>query len=182
MKASKYGRKRLLRGGDRLKNLVIKAQRNDAEAFIRLMELNKESMYKIARSYLHCDADVADAMQDTILDCFEKIQTLQKPAYFKTWMIRILINNCNDIIRKAKKLQLYGDYREVEMEAHAEDLTAFLELLETIDEKYRTILILYYVEGYKIKEIAEILEMKESTVNSRLQRSRTMLERELKNA
>lgn len=165
-----------------MKNLVIKAQRNDAEAFIQLIEMNKESMYKIARSYLKCDADVADAMQDTILDCFEKIHTLQKPQYFKTWMIRILINNCNDIIRKGKMLPLFEDYKDIELEAHTEDLTEFLELLDSIDEKYRTVLILYYVEGYKIREIAQILELNENTVSSRLRRSRMILKRELKNA
>lgn len=164
-----------------MRSLVKKAQQQDAEAFIQLMEMHKESMYKIAHSYLKRDADIADAMQETILDCFEKIQTLKDPNYFKTWLIRILINNCNDIIRKESKVCLLEHYEGLEIEAVAEDLTEFRELLNSIDEKYRTILILYYVEGYKIREIAGLLDMNESTVNSRLRRSRMMLKKELHN-
>jgi len=164
-----------------LRSLVKKAQQQDAEAFIQLMEMHKESMYKIAHSYLKRDADIADAMQETILDCFEKIQTLKNPNYFKTWLIRILINNCNDIIRKESKVCLLEHYEGLEIEAVAEDLTEFRELLNSLDEKYRTILILYYVEGYRIREIAGLLDMNESTVNSRLRRSRMMLKKELHN-
>ena len=164
-----------------MRSLVKKAQQQDAEAFIQLMEMHKESMYKIAHSYLKRDADIADAMQETILDCFEKIQTLKDPNYFKTWLIRILINNCNDIIRKESKVCLLEHYEGLEIEAVAEDLTEFRELLNSIDEKYRTILILYYVEGYRIREIAGLLDMNESTVNSRLRRSRMMLKKELHN-
>ena len=84
-------------------NLVKKAQENDAEAFIHLMELNKVNMYKIAKSYLHNEEDAADAVADTILTCFEKIQSLREPKYFKTWMIRILINTCNDMLKQKNK-------------------------------------------------------------------------------
>lgn len=164
-----------------MRSLVKKAQQQDAEAFIQLMEMHKESMYKIAHSYLKRDADIADVMQETILDCFEKIQTLKDPNYFKTWLIRILINNCNDIIRKESKVCLLEHYEGLEIEAVAEDLTEFRELLNSLDEKYRTILILYYVEGYRIREIAGLLDMNESTVNSRLRRSRMMLKKELHN-
>ncbi len=61
------------------------------------MEMNKQSMYKVAKSYLRYEEDVADAMQETILICYEKLGDLKEPKYFKTWMIRILINKCKDI-------------------------------------------------------------------------------------
>lgn len=63
-------------------------------------------MYKVAKAILKNDDDVADAMQETILTCWEKIDSLKKEDYFKTWMIRILINQCNSIYRKRKKLVL----------------------------------------------------------------------------
>lgn len=155
-----------------MQNLVKKAQKGDAEAFIALMDGQKKNMYKVARSYLRCEADVADAMQQTILDCFEKIRTLRQPQYFKTWMTKILINNCNDIVRNSKRTQPMDELMDIQWENPAEDLTEFLETLKTLDEKYRTVLILYYVEGFQINEIAQILDMNESTVNSRLQRGR----------
>ena len=63
-------------------------------------------MYKVAKAILKNDDDVADAMQETILTCWEKIDSLKKEDYFKTWRIRILINQCNSIYRKRKKLVL----------------------------------------------------------------------------
>ena len=165
-----------------MKKLVRKAQAGDADSFIELMELNKENMYKIAKSYLRSDADVADAMQETTLKCFERIESLDNPKFFKTWLTRILINNCNDIIRKGKSVQLFSDYKDITLEEKAEDTRAFNELVQSLDEKYRTILVLYYVEGFKINEIAQILDVNVNTINSRLQRSRAMLKAELTSA
>ena len=78
--------------------LIRKAKRQDADAFCQLMELHMQSMYKVAKAYLKNDEDVADAIQDTILTCYEKLQTLRQNRYFKTWMTRILINKCKDIL------------------------------------------------------------------------------------
>ena len=89
--------------GSSLKHLVKKAQQGDARAFVRLIEINKQSMYKIARSYFTNDEDIADAIQDTIETCYRSIRHLADPGYFRTWMSRILINKCIDIIRKNKK-------------------------------------------------------------------------------
>ena len=72
--------------------LVKRSISGDADAFLELMEKNSLAMYKVARGILDNDEDAADAIQDTILTCFEKIHTLKNPEYFKTWMIRILIN------------------------------------------------------------------------------------------
>ena len=80
--------------------LVKRSISGDADAFLELMEKNSLAMYKVARGILDNDEDAADAMQDTILTCFEKIHTLKNPEYFKTWMIRILINECNKIHTK----------------------------------------------------------------------------------
>ena len=83
--------------------LVKRAKRGDAEAFITLMEENKQSMYKVARGFLRDQEDIADAMAETVLNCFEKIGALQHNGYFKTWMIRILINNCKDILQRQRR-------------------------------------------------------------------------------
>ena len=160
-----------------MEHLVKKAQHeNDAESFIQLMELNRQSMLKVARSYLTSEQDVADAMQDTILTCYEKLHTLQQPQYFKTWLIRIVINRCKDILRQNHREELPG---ELEAQAVTDESFAdveFRELLQQIDEKYRTILVLYYVEGFNTKEIAGLLDMNEHTVKSRLVRARKKFE------
>ena len=82
-----------------MQTLVGKAAQGDVGAFLELMDRNSLAMYKVARAILNNDEDAADAIQDTVLSCFEKLHTLEKPEYFKTWMTRILINKCNGILR-----------------------------------------------------------------------------------
>lgn len=159
-----------------MKELVRRAQKEkDAEAFILLMEENRQSMLKVAKSYLSNEEDVADVMQDTILTCYEKLDMLRQPEFFKTWLIRIVINKCKDVLRRNYSCAP-GDLIETAApDRTAEDLE-FMELLGTIDEKYRTILVLYYVEGFNTREIAELLDLNEHTVKSRLVRARKKFE------
>lgn len=154
-------------------NLVKRSMVGDADAFLELMEQNSLSMYKVARGILNNDEDVADAIQDTILTCFEKMNTLKKPEYFKTWMIRILINECNKILRHYSGINIREEMPEVPDSDKSLAEFEFKEMLELVEEKYRVVLILYYVEGFKIADIAEILKLNESTVKTRLTRARS---------
>ena len=86
-----------------MKILVKQAQHGDPEAFIQLMEQNRQSLVRVAKGFFRNEEDVADAVSDTILDAWEHIRELKRPEYFKTWLIRILINNCNQICRHNKK-------------------------------------------------------------------------------
>ena len=111
-------------------------------------------MYKIARSYFSSDEDIADAIQDTIETCYRTIAHLEDAGYFRTWLTRILINKCIDIIRKNRRerpVSEFPEYGEVSTELSSLE---FNDLMNTLDEKYRTILLLYYGEGFRISEIA----------------------------
>lgn len=155
--------------------LVKRAMRSDTDAFLELIECNSLAMYKVARAILGNDEDAADAIQDTILICFEKIHTLKNPEYFKTWLIRILINECNQILRHYRNMNLQEDFPEIPRKDMSMAEFEFKEMLSQVEEKYRIILVLYYVEGYKISEIAELLEMNENTVKTRLSRAREQI-------
>lgn len=159
--------------------LVKRAKRGDAEAFIELIEQNKQSMYKVARGFLHDEEDVADAMSETVLTCYEKIRMLKQDAYFKTWMIRVLINHCKDILRKQKRRILVEDVHEPKEQAQVNGREDFQELIEPLKEQDRSIFTLYYVYGMKVKEIAAYMEMKENTVATRLKRGRETLRDEM---
>ena len=80
--------------------LVKRAQRRDMEAFVELMEKHKTGLYKVAKSYLRSEEDVADVMQETVLSAYEHIQELKTVSYFKTWITRILINHCKDLLKQ----------------------------------------------------------------------------------
>lgn len=155
--------------------LVEQAVAGDVDAFLELIERNSLSMYKVARGILKNDDDVADAIQDTILSCFEKIHTLRQPDYFKTWLIRILINECNQILGHYRRVNMPGELPETCAQDASLAEFEFKEMLEVVDEKYRIILILHYVEGFKISEIAEMLELNENTVKTRLSRAREQI-------
>ncbi|MGI6069282.1 MAG: RNA polymerase sigma factor [Blautia sp.] len=164
-----------------MEQLIRKARQKDPDAFVQLMQLYMQDMYKVARSYLKNDEDAADAISDTILACYEKIHTLKKDKYFKTWMTRILINKCNDMLHKKKTLVL-SDYTP-EPAFWEEDYTnlEWNQVLLSLDEKYRLVVMLYYVEGFKIREIAQILDVSESTIQTRLARAREKLSKEYLN-
>lgn len=137
-----------------------------------------QSMYKIARSYLKQDEDTADAIQDTILTCYEQLGSLKQNKYFKTWMTRILINKCNDILKKKKVIYLCEEINEVASADTNFDKLEWDEIMQEIDEKYRTILLLYYLQGFNTREIAEMLNMNEKSVQTRLSRGRKLLSKE----
>ncbi len=158
-----------------MQELVEKAVRGDADAFLELMERNTLSMYKTARGILKNDNDAADAIQDTILASFERIHTLKNPQYFKTWLIRILINECNQILRHYKKVNTIEEVPETPRQDKSLAEVEFKEMLEQVDEKYRVVLVLYYEQGFKISEIAELLELNENTVKTRLARAREQI-------
>ena len=92
--------------------LVRKAQQGDPRAFIELMDTHRQSMYKVARSFFHSEEDIADAIQDTIESCYRTLPHLGRTEYFRTWLIRILINKCRDILRRNKRECLIEGFPE----------------------------------------------------------------------
>ncbi|MDY3918398.1 MAG: sigma-70 family RNA polymerase sigma factor [Candidatus Limivivens sp.] len=161
-----------------MKDLIRRALKKDGDAFVELMELHKQSMYKVAKSYLRREEDAADAIAETILDCFEHLDSLKEPAYFTTWLIRILINNCKDLLKKSEIMSCMEDTGFLEDRAAAGDDREFVRLLEPLDEETRLIMTLYYASGFTTKEIGSMLELKESTVKSRIRRGKQKLKAE----
>ena len=158
-----------------MENLIKKAKLRDADAFTKLMQQQMQNMYKTARAVLYNEEDVADAISDTILACWEKIGQLKQDGYFRTWMTRILVNKCTDIIQKKKQFCLMEDVPEIPSRDNGYEDTEWKEALNMLGERYRLIMILYYVEGFKISEISSILDIAKSTVRTRLSRGREKL-------
>lgn len=162
-----------------METLVKRAMQKDAESFIRLMEENKQSMLKVAYGFFSNEEDVADVMQQTVLNAYEHIGELKKAAYFKTWLIRILINNCSQLYNSRKHLAIGTELEEEKcFDTYPED-NAFFHLLSLLHKDDRTIFQLYYGEGYTTKEISKILDIKESTIRSRIHRGKEQLRRQL---
>lgn len=158
-----------------MKNLVKYARNGNADAFAELMQSQMQNMYKTAAAILHNDEDIADAVGDTLLACWEKIGQLKKAEFFRTWMTKILINKCNDILRRKREL-----YYDEEMQEFPEDVQEYskiewMEMMKCLDEKYRLVMVLYYVDGLTAVEISGMLDMPASTVRTRLARGRDQM-------
>ena len=118
-------------------------------------------------------------MAETVLNCYEKIGSLKQDGYFKTWMIRILINNCKDILKRQNRSILTAEIPEQAEQASGGEILEFQEMIEPLKEQDRSIFTLYYVYGMKVREIADCMEMKESTIVTRLKRGREVLRSEM---
>ena len=168
----------LLSGENEMQKLIKKALAGDKDAFVALIEKNKLQMYKIARCYLISEEDIGDALQETILSCYKNLHTLKKPAFFKTWMIRILINQCKNILRcNQRSIHMEMDCTDMTTEKFDDHLVEFWDIINRLDEKYRAIIVLRYVYGFRIREISEILELNENTVATRLRRGKVFLKK-----
>lgn len=151
------------------------AKHGDKEAFVDLIRDVTQSLFVIARSILKNEDDCADAMQETVAKAFSNVHTMKEPSYFKTWIIRILINECNRIIRKKKrvypvpydmrKASYHGDFEQIEL----------FEVIDELDGKLQPIVTLFYIEDLSVKDISKVLGISEGTVKSRLFRARQQL-------
>lgn len=139
----------------------------------------ESSLYHIAKSILRDDEDCADAMQNAILHAYEKLHTLRNEKYFKTWLTRILINECYHILRSRKISVPYEDYFETSEQVQKEDYSEVYEAVMELEDIYRIPLVLFYVEGFSIKDVCKILKLSQSTVKMRLYRSRKLLKEKL---
>jgi RNA polymerase sigma factor, sigma-70 family len=157
--------------------IVKKAKKGDPKAFSKLIKYYEKDMYRISKAMVKNDDDALDCIQDTILKAYENIKRLKKEEYFKTWLIRILINTCNNLIIDRKKNITY-----IEISKHNEEITEFEKIeiksvIEKLDDELRTLVMFYYYEDMTIKDMGTTLEIPEGTIKSRLSRARTQLKK-----
>lgn len=136
---------------------------------------SQESLYRVAKSLLNNDEDCGDAICKTIARAFEKLHTLKSDAFAKTWLTRILINECYNILRREKKIVYLENYGEKEESQKQQDYSELYEAIRKLPEGGRLAIVLYYMEGYSVKEIAVMMKTTESAVKKRLARAREKL-------
>ena len=153
--------------------LILRAKKGDSAAFEQLIRMFHLDMYKIASAILMNDEDAADAMQDAIFACWENLESLKNLKYFKTWLIRILINKCYRIFNSRIPQTSFEEIPESGKEDSYN--LEFKEALSKLSDKYRLVAVLYYCEGYRTKEIAMMMNLSDAAVRTRLMRSREIL-------
>jgi len=154
---------------------VIRAQKGNHEAFVRLIKASESSMYRVAKSFLKTDIECADAIQETILKAFQAIRSIKEPDYFKTWLIRILINVCQRMLKMNKQVIPMAALAERSYENKMQQGLELWEAVQSLEEELRIIVMLFYIEDVPVKDIALMLDMPEGTIKSRLHRAREKL-------
>ncbi|APM37679.1 RNA polymerase sigma factor [Clostridium kluyveri] len=145
------------------------------DTFIDNVLKANSTLYHVSKSILTHEQDCEDAVQGAILKAYNKLGTLKKEQYFRTWLIRILINECYSLKRKEYSQVSYEEYFE---SAKADDKKDYSELylaIKNLPERIRITIVLYYVEGYTVEEIKQILKIPAGTVKSRLAKGRKLL-------
>ena len=131
-------------------------------------------LFRIAQAMLWRYADSADAVQEAVFRGWLKKGSLRQDAYFETWLIRILINECKDALRRRKR-EPAEIVEEVSGEERlCEDLCLRMAL-KSLPEKFRLPLLLHYMEGYPVADVASMLGISLSQANARLHRARKAL-------
>jgi len=172
------------------RELVRRAQAGDKEAFEELVRRHQHRVFAVAGGILRRREDVEDVAQQVFVKAYFSLRRFDQRAAFSTWLYKITVNECWDLLRKKKVRPLVyesdlseeqaGQFSAAErLESGAQDVSDKLEaqqqvenLLQGLDERDRMMLILKEVEGFAIDEIAEILDLNANTVKVRLFRAR----------
>lgn len=155
-----------------MERLVRKAQRGDKNAFMALIEQNQLALYRAAKAILHREEDVEDAVQEAICKAFYKLSDLRQPKYFKTWLTRILINCCYDLLRQQKGLVPLEILPEEGVSEERKTSLDVQQVLRDLGENDRLVLTLYYLNDISVKDIAGMLAISEGAVKQRLSHGR----------
>lgn len=161
---------------------------NTKEKFSSLITSIENDLYNIAENKIDNPNDIEDVIQETIIKAYKSYENLNKKEDFKTWTIKILLNECyknhknkhKDILLLKKiifkeKLNI-EDYSISKIEANLD----FKDLLNNLSTTDQDIFIFYYQCNYSIKEIADILQLSESTIKNRIKRNKEKLEKIIK--
>ena len=147
------------------------------EEFSRRIIAMLPVLHRVAFAQLPQAADREDAVQETIRRAWEQRHRLREERYMQTWVIRILLNVCHSMQRRARRTTPVETLQEG---TAAPSETPLLDALLSLEERFRLPLQLRYVEEYTVAEVARILRLPEGTVKSRLSRGREKLRALLK--
>lgn len=167
-----------------LEELIKRAKKGDKNAFGTIFKTYQKELYKIAKTRLNSIEDIEDVVQETIFSAYNSIHKLKNPSKIKSWLITILINKCNDYYKKNKNITVSFENTEADRyipySSQINSTIEFDNLMCLLNKDERTILVLYYSEGYNSREISEILNINNSTVRSIMQRAKKKIEKSIK--
>ena len=137
-----------------------------------------DTLFRVAFSILRNYTDCEDAVQSTILIAYQKLDTLKERAYFRTWTVRILKNECFAVLKKRRNVVPLSKQADPGYEMEVPDLD-LNRAFDALSPEERLTITFYYYEGYKTAEIAKLTDVNDSTVRNRLARVRAAMKEKL---
>lgn len=139
-----------------------------------------DTVFRLAFSMLKSPADADDVTQNVLLSLYRTDYQFESDDHVRSWLMKVTVNECRKVWRRPfRRHENIDDYAET----LAFENPSYRDLFEAImqlDRDKRTVIVLYYIEGYSIKEIAEILNVPAATIGTRLARARAKLAQYLK--
>lgn len=153
-------------------DLVKRSKKGDKEAFSQLIDQNRQMLYNTALLVLRQEDDALDALQDAILACWENLPSLRKDRYFKTWLVKILLNKCRDVQRGKSHFAYVEELPESGDEPDWDTSMDVRRTMDKLGENDQLLLSLFYYDDFSVRQIADALSLSEGAVRTRLTRSR----------
>ena len=144
-------------------------QKNTADTE-RILTDNYEKYYRLAYSYMRNEDDALDVVQESAYRAIRDCRKVRNKDYLSTWIYRIVVNTALDMLRRKKKENITEELPEIPVEDQYQDLE-LRTVLNQLDDKSRTIILLRYFEDLKLEDIADIVGDNLNTVKARLYRS-----------
>lgn len=149
----------------------------------RLASLYLDTIYRVALNGCKNHADAEDVVQNTFLKLIRKEDDFTDDNHARRWLIRVAINECNTLWRSPwKKHTTSLDELSTEPSFSSPEKSELYHAVMELPTKYRQIIHLYYFEGYSVREIAKLISLSETAVQTRLLRARQQLKEQLKEA
>lgn len=150
------------------------------EDFESIAENYIDVIYRVALSYCKDKYDAEDVVQNTFIKLLKSDVEFKDELHLRKWLIRVAVNECKNIWRSFWKRNV-SSIEELDTEpefSEQRESDVYAEIMK-LSHKYRVVVHLYYYEGYSIKEISEILNLKETNIQTRLMRARNILKKQL---
>lgn len=135
--------------------------------------LMEPMLYRVAYGLLLNRTDCADAVQEALLRAWEKRRSLRDESLFRTWLVRILINECYTLLRRRKRAIPLDEIPEPAAPPDAD--RELHDAIARLDKQLRLPVVLHYMEGYSVSEVASMLRLPAGTVKTRLFKARKIL-------
>ena len=172
---------------EEIEKLINESLNDNENAFRLLIQHIETEMYKIAKIKLKDEEFIYEAVQNTIILIYKHLKKLKNKKLFRTWSMKILINECNKEYKKLKKYKLnnleydntcevltYDEYDKVESELNMQ------KLLKCLNDNEKIVIMLYYNDDFTTKEISNILKEPEGTIKSRICRAKNKIKEYVK--